>query len=252
MLAAVTIEGRAQNAGLKQFAPRNFFDRELSNYYAKPVIFDAETAKMRSPQEYFQSASLGLGSLQLPDVFLSDPKNRQRLLRPVQTPDQKVIDVLRKFHTVSLESFEPAGDLIMLMRLVQAQQHVLCKFVKMLLKAMETRPDSFSWVSQALLEIENVENGRAPDKKAVPTLLDMYAASQGINLSSGQHAWDTLVSHFPKELAQVDFEMLGKFYGDQLSIMDGLIEFFRVLNWVPAMLLLRLIISQELLKSSKY
>ena len=71
VLAAVSIEGRALNAGFKQFAPRFLFDRELSktSYFEKPVIFDAETAKKRSPQEYFQSASLGLGSLQLPDVF---------------------------------------------------------------------------------------------------------------------------------------------------------------------------------------
>ena len=123
VLAAVSIDGRTLNAGFKQFAPRYLFDRELSktSYFEKPVIFDAETAKKRSPQEYFQSASLGLGSLQLPDIFL-DNKNRQRLLRPVQTPDQIVINVLRKFHAVLLESFEPAGDLVILMRLVQAQQ----------------------------------------------------------------------------------------------------------------------------------
>jgi hypothetical protein len=153
-------------------------------------------------------------------LFL-DPKNRRLLLRPIQPPDKMVMNVLRKFHGVMLESFEPSGDLVLLMRLVQAQQQFLCKFVKMILKALGTRPDAFSWVSQALLEIENVSSGRTFDKKIVPTLLEMYAASQGISLSSGQHALDTLVVNFPIDLTQADFEIFGNFAGEQLSILDG-------------------------------
>jgi hypothetical protein len=222
VLASVNIDGRALNAGLKQHAPKFVFERELmkTQFFNEPVKIDDETAKKRSPQEYFHKEHLGFGTLQMSALFL-DPKNRRLLLRPIQPPDKMVMNVLRKFHGVMLESFEPSGDLVLLMRLVQAQQQFLCKFVKMILKALGTRPDAFSWVSQALLEIENVSSGRTFDKKIVPTLLEMYAASQGISLSSGQHAWDTLVVNFPIDLTQADFEIFGNFAGEPLSILDG-------------------------------
>jgi len=230
VLTCMTIEGRAQHSGLKKQVPRFFMESRLTAFfedYVKDTMAELqETLQSRSPQEFFEINSEGLGSIQLPKTFL-EPKNRTKWVRCLIPIDPKVSYLLRKIHGAMVESYEPSSEVIYHMRLVQSQQQLLCKMLKMLLKALEARPDAFSWAGKAIQKIEDLEGGRTTDERAVPTLLELWAQSQGINLWLGSAAFEIFITSIPRLLTEADFKSLSDLFGATTYVADGFEKIYK-------------------------